>query len=61
VFLVELFDEYQSKSLPSGTKSLAYHIVLSSNNHTLIDDEIKNVRRQIIEALNDKLKVKLRA
>ena len=37
---VAVFDVYQGKGLPEGTKSLAFSIVFRSPDRTLTDDEV---------------------
>ena len=46
---VTLFDVYEGPSLREGTRSLAYNVRLSSEEHTLSDDEITRARAALIE------------
>ena len=46
---VTLFDVYEGPGLPEGTRSLAYNVRLSSEEHTLSDDEITRARAALIE------------
>jgi phenylalanyl-tRNA synthetase beta chain len=57
---LELFDVYTGPQLPKGKKSLAYHLTLSSYDHTLKDEEIKKVRQKIISNLKEKLDASIR-
>lgn len=45
---VRLFDVYDDPSLPTGTRSLAYAIRLSSSDATLGEDQVAQVRSQLI-------------
>ena len=40
---VNVFDVYQGKGLPEGTKSLAYSLVFRAPDRTLTDDEVNAV------------------
>ncbi len=44
---VHVFDVYQGKGLPEGTKSLAYSLVFRAAERTLTDDEVNAVLTQI--------------
>jgi phenylalanyl-tRNA synthetase beta chain len=46
---VTLFDVYEGPGLREGTRSLAYNVRLSSDEHTLSDDEITRARAALIE------------
>lgn len=46
---VTLFDVYEGSGLPEGSRSLAYNVRLSSEEHTLSDDEITRARAALIE------------
>jgi phenylalanyl-tRNA synthetase beta chain len=41
---VRLFDEYRGSQLPSGQRSLAYHLVLRAPDRTLTGEEAEAVR-----------------
>ena len=60
VFDLELFDIYTGPPLAKRKKSLAYHLTLSSYNHTLKDEEIKKVRQSVISNLKKKLGASIR-
>jgi phenylalanyl-tRNA synthetase beta chain len=60
VYYLELFDIYVGPQIPKGKKSLAYHITLSSYDHTLTTEQIKNVRQKIISNLKEKLNASIR-
>jgi phenylalanyl-tRNA synthetase beta chain len=57
---VELFDLYEGKQLPSGKKSLAYHLTFQSGNKTLTDKEVSKTRQRIVDQLGRQLGAKLR-
>ncbi len=56
----ELFDVYEGKSIPSGKKSLAYHLTFQSPKKTLTDKEIRKNRQRIVQQLERQLGAKLR-
>jgi phenylalanyl-tRNA synthetase beta chain len=47
---VRLFDVYEGAGLAEGTRSLAFHVRLSAEDHTLGDDEITEVRSALLDA-----------
>jgi phenylalanyl-tRNA synthetase beta chain len=57
---VSLFDLYSGKQLPAGKKSLAYRISYQSPEHTLTDDEVNRVQKQIVAKLAKELGASLR-
>ncbi len=46
---VRLFDVYEGPGLPEGSRSLAFHVRLSSPDHTLSDHEITEIRAALLE------------
>jgi hypothetical protein len=48
---VHVFDVYQGKGLPEGTKSLAYSLVFRAAERTLTDDEVNTVFVKIQDEL----------
>lgn len=52
---VELFDLYTGPNLPSGKKSMAYHLVFRSPERTLTDDEVDELIKMIVNAVKEKL------
>ncbi|MDF3057889.1 MAG: phenylalanine--tRNA ligase subunit beta [Rariglobus sp.] len=48
---VNVFDVYQGKGLPEGTKSLAYSLVFRASDRTLTDDEVNGVFTKIQDEL----------
>ena len=57
---VALFDLYSGEQLPAGKKSLAYRITFQSPKHTLTDDEVNKVQKQILDKLSKQLGATLR-
>jgi phenylalanyl-tRNA synthetase beta chain len=57
---VSLFDLYSGEQLPAGKKSLAYRISYQSPKHTLTDDEVNKVQKQILDKLAKELGATLR-
>jgi phenylalanyl-tRNA synthetase beta chain len=45
---VTLFDVYRGASLAPGTRSLAYSVRFSSDEHTLSDDDVSSAREALI-------------
>jgi phenylalanyl-tRNA synthetase beta chain len=60
VIEVSLFDLYSGEQLPTGKKSLAYRITYQSPKHTLTDDEVNRVQKQILDKLVKELGATLR-
>jgi phenylalanyl-tRNA synthetase beta chain len=58
---VNLFDLYSGGKLPAGKKSLAYRITFQSPTHTLTDDEVNKVQKQILDKLSKQLGASLRS
>jgi phenylalanyl-tRNA synthetase beta chain len=58
---VSLFDLYSGGKLPAGKKSLAYRIIFQSPEHTLTDDEVNKVQKQILGKLSKQLGASLRS
>lgn len=48
---LSLFDVYEGKSLPTGTRSLAYSLTLRAGDRTLTDPEVDPIMSNIEEAL----------
>jgi phenylalanyl-tRNA synthetase beta chain len=57
---VSLFDLYSGEQLSAGKKSLAYRISYQSPKHTLTDDEVNRVQKQILDKLAKQLGASLR-
>lgn len=48
---IDLFDVYDGRGLPTGKKSLAFHVILQAKDHTLSSGEISDAQSKIIKAL----------
>jgi phenylalanyl-tRNA synthetase beta chain len=57
---VTLFDVYSGKQIARGKKSLAYSLILQSDDHTLRDAEIDGVMQGMVKRLETELGAKLR-
>jgi phenylalanyl-tRNA synthetase beta chain len=55
----ELFDLYRGESLGAGRKSLAFHVLLQSEQKTLADDDGQKFLRRV-EAIAERLGAELR-
>jgi len=58
---VTLFDLYSGEQVPAGKKSLAYHLIYQSPEHTLTDAEVDQAQQRLLEELRFELGVTLRA
>lgn len=58
---LRLFDVFRGPSVAPGRRSLAFTLRLQAPDRTLTDDEIAQVRRQVIEAVEADLPATLRA
>ncbi|MFA5935431.1 MAG: phenylalanine--tRNA ligase subunit beta [Patescibacteria group bacterium] len=58
---VEWFDTYQGKNLPSGKKSVAMHLTLSSVDRTLESAEVDAVMEKIALALKETFRADIRS
>ena len=57
---LRLFDVYRGTGIAEGRRSLAYTLRLDAPDHTLTDDEVAEVRRRCIEAVESTLPATLR-
>ncbi|MGH9136525.1 MAG: phenylalanine--tRNA ligase subunit beta [Acidimicrobiales bacterium] len=57
---LELFDVYRGQGVTDGRRSLAYRLRFQAPNRTLTDADVGEVRRAIIEAVQDELPARLR-
>ncbi len=58
---VAIFDVYTGDQVPRGKKSLAYRITYQSPTHTLTDEEVNKVQKQILDRLSRDLGAGLRS
>jgi phenylalanyl-tRNA synthetase beta chain len=57
---LRLFDVYRGAGIADGRRSLAYALRLDALDHTLTDDEVAEVRRRCIEAVESAYRASLR-
>jgi phenylalanyl-tRNA synthetase beta chain len=57
---VHLFDLYRGEQIEAGSKSLAYSLVYQAPDKTLTDEEVANIRGEIVKQLDSELGAKLR-
>ncbi|GJL80481.1 MAG: phenylalanine--tRNA ligase beta subunit [marine bacterium B5-7] len=57
---VELFDIYQGKGVPDGQRSLSYTLTLQDSSRNLTDEDIEEVTRRILNAVEKRTGGKLR-
>ena len=57
---VRVFDVYEGDQVPAGKRSLALRIVMRSPERTLIEKDISEVRRRVLQALERELGATLR-
>jgi phenylalanyl-tRNA synthetase beta chain len=50
---VDLFDIYEGEELPEGKKNLAFHIIYQAEDRTLSSEEIDQIQKKIIKALEE--------
>ena len=61
VFLeARLFDVYRSQNLGDNKKSMAYRIVLGSDDKTLTGDEVAGIIKKVLKSLEFRFGAKLR-
>jgi phenylalanyl-tRNA synthetase beta chain len=54
------FDVYRGPGIPEGRRSLAYSLRLDALDHTLTDDEVAEIRRRCIDAVESAFPASLR-
>jgi phenylalanyl-tRNA synthetase beta chain len=57
---VQLFDVYEGSQLPSGKKSLAYHLTFQSPSKTLTDREVRRQRQRILKQVEKRIGASIR-
>ena len=58
---ISIFDLYEGENIPIGKKSLAFKVVIQSNNKALTENDINGVSNKIIKKIEDKTGSKLRS
>ena len=57
---IKLFDIYQGDQVEKGKKSVAFNLLFSSLERTLVVEEIDNIIKNILKSLKDKINAELR-
>jgi len=57
---VELFDVYRGPGVADGTRSLAHRLRLQAADRTLTDEDVAQVRQQVVDAVTSELPASLR-
>jgi phenylalanyl-tRNA synthetase beta chain len=57
---VEFFDEYRSKNIGKGKKSVAFRLIFSADDRTLKSEEVDALQERILENLKNTLDINLR-
>jgi phenylalanyl-tRNA synthetase beta chain len=57
---IDFFDEYRSRSIPAGSRSLAFHLVFQSQQKTLRAEEVKASYEKIIKMLQKNFGAEIR-
>ena len=57
---VQLFDEYRSKQIPEGFRSLSLHIVLQDQEKTLTDERVEQLMDSVQKTLIEKYEIRMR-
>lgn len=57
---IELFDEYRSKQITEGFRSLSLHFVLQDQEKTLTDEAVEHLMVQVQKTLIEKYEIKMR-
>jgi phenylalanyl-tRNA synthetase beta chain len=58
---VRVFDVYRGGQIPEGKKSIALHVAFQSPERTLSDDDARELRERIVNALAERFGAELRA
>jgi len=61
--LVEIrtFDVYQGENVPKGKKSVAFNLKWQSRSKTLIDEDVDEAVKKIVNSLSKEIKAELRS
>jgi phenylalanyl-tRNA synthetase beta chain len=57
---IEFFDEYRSKHIGKGKKSIAFRLIFSADDRTLKSEEVDTLQEKILENLKNSLGINLR-
>jgi len=50
---IDLFDIYEGNNIPDNKKSLAFHIIYQSDDHTLTDKEVNDLHQKVTKTLKE--------
>ena len=56
-----IFDIYQGDKIENGYKSVAFNVLIQSDDKTLLDEELQEISKKIIVSVETKLGGKIRA
>ena len=57
---ITLFDVYQGKQIEKGLKSVAYSITFRATDKTLVDQDVTEAMKEIVDSLSNELQAQLR-
>ena len=60
LFDVDLFDVYEGENLPENKKSLSFHLIFQTDDHTLTSEEVGKSLEKIISNLKEKFNAEIR-
>ena len=60
LFDIGLFDYFKGKQIPSGKKSLAYHLKFQEKNRTLTEEDVNKQMEKIINHLKNTINAEIR-
>ena len=58
---ISVFDLYEGENIPIGKKSIAFKVVIQSDNKTLTEDDINMVSGKIVKIIEGETGSKLRS
>ena len=58
---ISVFDLYEGENIPNDKKSLAFKVVIQSNDKALTESDINAVSNKIVKIVEDKTGSKLRS
>ncbi|MBU0545831.1 phenylalanine--tRNA ligase subunit beta [Patescibacteria group bacterium] len=57
---IELFDVFEGKNVPAGSKSMAYHLTYANSERTLTTEEIDAIQSNVVNLLAEKFGAEVR-
>ena len=58
---IRVFDVYEGDNIPKNQKSIAISVTIQSTEKTLNDNDLENINKSIIEAVENKTGAKIRS